>query len=173
MKTIIFLPTEYRITLAIDRRTALTFRFLAASWWKIHSHIFEFLSAVFTRFHVCLYIPWVSSYSCVWSLQDSSHICTSVKIDLFRCPACDRKSPPLRKETSLNILVKEVDLARNLFHKQRIYHQKSMNIQQSSRLGRRATLYHHHERLINKRELRRIFKHWDRRRSFSISLNFY
>ena len=41
---------EYRMTLAVDRCSALTFSFLAASWWKIHSHALEFLSAVF--FHV-------------------------------------------------------------------------------------------------------------------------
>ena len=53
-----------------------------------------------------------------------------------------------KEETSLNIFCsKEVDLARNLFHKERIYHQKSINIQQSFLLGRRATLYH--EGLIN------------------------
>ena len=52
-----------------------------------------------------------------------------------------------KEETSLNISGKEVDLARNLFHKQRICHQKSINIQQSFRLGRRATLYR--EGLIN------------------------
>ena len=62
----------------------------------------------------------------------------------------DRKSPPQRKETSLNIFGKEVDLARNLFLKQRIYHQKSKNIQQSFSLGRRATL--NREGLINKQE---------------------
>ena len=38
---------EYRITLAIDRCSALTFSFLAAS-----SHVLEFLSAVFARVHV-------------------------------------------------------------------------------------------------------------------------
>ena len=48
---------ECRITLATDRCTALTFRFLVASWWRIHSHVVEFLSAIFARFHVCLYIP--------------------------------------------------------------------------------------------------------------------
>ena len=52
-----------------------------------------------------------------------------------------------KEETSVNISGKEVDLARNLFHNQCICHQKSMNIQQSFRLGRRATLYR--ERLIN------------------------
>ena len=64
-------------------------------------------------------------------------------------------------------------LARNLFHKQRIYHQKSINIQQSFRLGRRATL--HREGLINvNRNLHKAvnkkegFKRRDRRRSCSI-----
>ena len=52
-----------------------------------------------------------------------------------------------REETLLNISGEEVDLARNLFHKQRIYHQKSINMQQSFRFGRRATLYR--EGLIN------------------------
>ena len=50
-----------------------------------------------------------------------------VKFDLFCCLAHDQKSPPQRKETSLNIFGKEVDLARSLFHKQHNYHQKSMN----------------------------------------------
>ena len=58
MNTIIFfLPMEYRITLTIDPYTTLTFRFLAASWSKIHSHIVELLSTIFGRFHVPLYIP--------------------------------------------------------------------------------------------------------------------
>ena len=51
-----------------------------------------------------------------------------------------------KEETSLNISGKEVDLVRNLFHKQRMS-QKSINIQQSFRLGRRATL--NREGLIN------------------------
>ena len=46
---IIFLPMEYRITLAVDRCTALSFSFLPASWWKIHSDV-KFLSAIFARF---------------------------------------------------------------------------------------------------------------------------
>ena len=138
---------EYRITLAIDHCTALTFRFLAASWWKIHSHVVEFLSAIFTHVYVCLYIPWVSSYGGVWSLQGSSYICISVKLDLFRYPARDRKSPPQRRNVAKYISRKEVDLARCLFHRQCIYHQKSINIQQSFRLGRRPTLYR--EGLIN------------------------
>ena len=94
------------------------------------------------------------------------YICISVKLDPFRCPASDRKSPPQRRISSLNICGKEVDLARNLFHKQRIRHQKSINIQQSFRLGRHATLYR--ERHIKKED----FKRRDRRRSFSISLVF-
>ena len=50
---------EYRITLAVDRCTTLTLKFLAASWWKIHLHFVEFLFAIFARFHVRLYIPSV------------------------------------------------------------------------------------------------------------------
>ena len=156
--------------LSKDHCTALTFRFLAESWWKIHSHIFEFLSVVFARFHVHLYIPWVLLYGSVWSLKGSSHICISVKLDLFHCLASDRKSPPQRKETLLIIFSKEVDLARNLFHKQRIYHQKSINIQQSFHLGCCATLYIAKGSLTNKKE---DFKYRDRRHSFSVSLNFY
>ena len=64
----LFLPIEYRIMLAVDHCTALTFRFLAASWWKIYSHIVELLSAIFALFYVCLCILWVSSYGGVWSL---------------------------------------------------------------------------------------------------------
>ena len=56
---IFFLPLEYRITLAVDRCTALSFRFLPASWWKIHSHVVEFLSAIFARFmSVYIYLEY-------------------------------------------------------------------------------------------------------------------
>ena len=82
-----------------------------------------------------------------------------------------------KEETSLNISGKKVDWVRNLFHKQRIYHQKSINIPQSFRLGSRATLYR--EGLINvNRNLHKAvykkedFKRRDRRRSFSIRLVF-
>ena len=42
-------------------------------------------------------IPWVSSYGGVGSLQGSSYICISVKLDPFCYPARDRKSPPQRR----------------------------------------------------------------------------
>ena len=81
----------------------------------------------------------------------------------------------LKEETSLNISGREVNLARNLFHKQHIYHQKSINTQQSFLLGRRTTLYR--EGLINvNRNLHKAvykkedFKCRDRPHSFSISL---
>ena len=84
------------------------------------------------------------------------------------------KSLVHNEEMSLNISSKEVDLVRNLFHKQGICHQKSINIQQSFCLGHRATLYR--EGLINfNRNLdnavykKEDFKRQDRRRSFSIS----
>ena len=120
----------------------------------------------FRLFYVHLHIPSVSSYGGVGSLQGSSYICISVKLDPFRYPARDQKSPPQRRILSLNICGKEVDLARNLFHKHHrwLRHQKSINIQQSFRLGCRATLYR--EGLIKKED----FKHRDRRLSFSISL---
>ena len=139
-----FCLMEYRITLAIDRCSALTFSFLAASWWKIHSHVRVFLSAVFALFHV-RYTLSVIVRRCLKSPR-FVHICISAKLDLFRCPVRNRKSLPQRR-TTLNIFGKEVDLGENLFHKQRVYHQKSINIQLSFRLGRRGTLYR--EGLIN------------------------
>ena len=160
---------EYRITPAVDRCTALTLRFLAASWWKINLLLSSFprFSPVFMSVYIYLL------YSGVWRLQGSSYICISVKLDPFRCLAHDRKSPPQRRISSLNICGKEVDLARNLFHKQRICHQKSINIQQSLHLGHRATLYH--DGLINvNRNLDKAvyekedFKRRDRQRSLSI-----
>ena len=63
-----------------------------------------------------------------------------MKLDLFRCPARDRKSPP-QTRTTLDIFSKEADLGGNLFHKQRVYHQKSIRIQQSFRLDHHITLY--------------------------------
>ena len=63
------------------------------------------------------------------SLQGSSHICISVKLDLFRCLARDRKSLPQRKNVAKYL--RKRDLSRNLFHKQHVYHPKSINIQQS------------------------------------------
>ena len=50
----------------------------------------------FRPFYVCLYIPSVSSYGGVGSLQGSSYICISMKLDPFRCPAHDRKSQQSR-----------------------------------------------------------------------------
>ena len=138
---------EYRITLAVDRCTTLAFRFLAASWWKIHLHVAELLSVVFARFHVHLCIPWVSLYK---GVLKSPRFVLSLPYQwnlIFFVVRHVTESLLHEEETSLNISGKEVDLARNLFHKQRIYHQKSINVQQSFLLGRRATLYY--EGLIN------------------------
>ena len=145
---IFFLPTEYRIMLAIAGNRSLyctDAQVFVASWWKINSHVVEFLSAIFARFHVHLYIPWVSTYGGVWSVQGLSYICISVKLDPYIARHVI-ESLLHKEETSLNISGKEVDLVRNLFHKQRMS-QKSINIQQSFRLGRRATL--NREGLIN------------------------
>ena len=151
---------EYRIMLAVDGCTTLTLRFLAASWWKIHLHVVEFLSAIFSRFHVRLYIRSVRR--CLKSPRFVLYLHTILFVARHVIESLLHKW----EETSLNISGKEVDLARNLFHKQPIRHQKSINIEQSFRLGRRATLYR--ERLIKKED----FKRRDRRRSFSISLVF-
>ena len=156
---------EYWIMLAIDRCTALTFRFLVASWWKIHSHVvdsFPWFSPIF----VSVYI-YLEFHRTAVSEVSKVHPISAYRWNLILFVARHViKSLLHKEETSLNISGKEVDLARNLFHKQRIRHQKSINIQQSFRLGRRATLYR--ERLIKKED----FKRRDRRRSFSISLVF-
>ena len=153
---------EYRITPAVDRctpfRDGIVVQVFAGKLVKNSFTRCWVPFRDFRPFYVRLYIPSVSSYGGVGSLQGSSYICISVKLDPFRCPARDRKSPPQRTISSLNIW--------NLFHKQRIRLEKSINIQQSFRLGRRATLYR--ERLIKKED----FKRWDRRRSFSSSLVF-
>ena len=49
----------------------LTFTFLTASWWKMHSHVLEFLSTVFA----CLMsvLPWVSFYGGVWTRDQAGH----------------------------------------------------------------------------------------------------
>ena len=76
---IIFLPMEYRITLAVDRCTALSFRFLPASWYKKFIHT---LLSSFPRFSPVLcpfIISSVSSYGGIGSFQGSSYICISVK----------------------------------------------------------------------------------------------
>ena len=91
---------EYRITLASDRCTALMLRFLVASWWKIPSHVVEFLSRIFACFHIRLYIPWVSLYGSVWSLQGSFYTCISVKLDRFHCAARDQKSRPQQRNVT-------------------------------------------------------------------------
>ena len=163
---------EYRITLPIDRCTALTLRFLAASWWKIHLHVVEFLSAIFACFHFRLYRPWLSSYSIVWSIVRFVFI--SVKLDLFVARHVI-KSLTHKEETSLNISGKEVDVAR---HKQRICHRKSINIQQSFCLSRRATLYRKELININRNLDKAVykkedFKRQDRRRWFSVSFTVF
>ena len=63
-----------------------------------------------------------------------------------------------KEETSLNIFGKEVDLARNLFHKQRICHQKSINIQQSFGLGHYATLYREGRINVNRNLDKAVYK---------------
>ena len=152
---------EYWFMLAIDRCTTLTFRFLAASWWKIHSQVVEFLPPIFARFDVRLYIPSVRR--CLKTPRFVLYLHTILVVARHVIESLLHKW----EETSLNISGKKVDLARNLFHKQRICHQKSINIQQSFRLGRRATP----SRNLDKAE-KEDFKRRDRRRSFLINLVF-
>ena len=52
-----------------------------------------------------------------------------------------RFESPLRRRNVGKYFPKEVNLVTNLFHKQHVYHLKSVNIQQSFRLSRHATLY--------------------------------
>ena len=99
---ITLLPMEYRITLAVRHCRSSFCRQVGEKF--IHTFLSS-LSTIFARFH----IPWVSSYGGVWNPQGSSHICISVKLYLFRCPARERKSP-LQRRTTLNIFGKEVYL---------------------------------------------------------------
>ena len=149
---------EYRITLAVDGCTTLTLRFLAASWWKIHLHVVQFLSASFARFHVRLYIPSVRR--CLKSPRFVLYLHTI----LFVARHVIESLLHNWEETSLNISGKEVDLARNLFHKQRICHQKTINILQSFRLGRRATLYREGLIHVNRNLDKAVYKKEDFKR---------
>ena len=72
----------------------------------------------------------------------------------------------------LYIFGKEVDLGGNLFHKQRVYHQK-FNIQQSFRLSRRVIFIVKGSLTSTEICIKLFTRRMDRRRSFSISLNFY
>ena len=101
---------EYRITLAIDRCSALTFSFLAASWWKIRSHQFVSSFPRFLPFFMSV-IPLVSSDGGVWNPQCSfvSYLHIGKTWSFSLRPALNRKSPPQRR-TTLNIFGKEVDL---------------------------------------------------------------
>ena len=76
--------------LAIDRCTTLTFRFLVEGWGKIHLHVVEF--SPFS----CLLIYTLSIMVCR-NLKSPSFVLylhIRVKLDLFRYPALDQKSPP-------------------------------------------------------------------------------
>ena len=90
---------EYHITLVIDHCSALTFRFLSVSWWKIHSHILEFLSAVFARFHVC-YTDSHSQSSLVISDVTSPEIYCGVLL-FFKAFSAKQQKKSQRKKKSL------------------------------------------------------------------------
>ena len=117
---------EYRITLAADRCTALTLRFFWVPFRNFRPFSCPFIYTYRTAVSEVSKVRPISAYW--WNLI--LFVARRVIESLLH-----------KEETSLNICGKEADLARNLFHKQRICHQKSINIQQNFRLGRRATLY--------------------------------
>ena len=109
------------------------------------------------------------------SQVSKSHSCMSVKVDLFRCPAGDRKSPPL------NICGKEVDSGEKSIP-QTAYLSSEVNkytaklsfgsyiAQHFITTGLIINIYRNLHKAVYKKE---DFKRRDRWRSFSISLNFY
>ena len=161
---IVFFPLQYQITLAVDCCTALTFRFLAASWWKIHSHLFEFLSAVFTRFHVRLHIPWV------WQCLNSQRLVPYLHIGetwSFLLPSTWLIESLLHKEKKLRLIFS----AKKLIW-QEICSSNSVFIIRSQKIYSRASVWVVAQHLIVKGSLtnkKEDFKRWDRRPSFSIS----
>ena len=113
------------------------------------------------------------SYGGVWSLQGSSYICISVKLDLFHCPARDRKSPPQRRNIAKYF--RQRNWFGEKFVPQTTYLSSEVNKYTGElSLGGRVTLYceglinvnRNFDKAVYKKE---DFKRWDRRRSFSIS----
>ena len=111
---------------------------------KLVKNSFPHFLVPFRGFHVCLYYL-------EYHHTAVSEVCKVRPISAYQWNLIFLLPGTWSKVSSTkNISGKEVDLARNLFHKQHIYHQKSINIQQSLDLGCRATLYS--EGLINKQE---------------------
>ena len=94
---------------------------------------------------------------------------TSLKLDLFPCLARDGKPPPQRRIVT-NIFGKEVDLHWRKVCSTNSMFIKSINIQRSFI---RVIAQQMSTEICTKLFSRRRIKRQDRRRSFSISLNFY
>ena len=145
----------------------------SAFWRQVGEKFIQTFLSSFPRFLPVFMsvIPWVSSYGGVWNPQGSSHIYISVKLDLFRCPARDRKSP-LQRRTTLNIFGKEVDLGKSvpqtacLSSEVNKYTAELSFGSSSNTLSARA---HTSTEICIELFTRRR----DRQRSFSISLKFY
>ena len=166
---------EYQITLAVDRCTALTFRFFAASWWNSFTSCW-----VPFRGFPLLSCPFI--YTLTLSIIVRRCLKSPSPIAAYRWKLIFFVARQVIESLLHEIFsAKKLILARNPFHKQRIYHQKSINTQQSFRLGRTSlyregliipvNIYRNLHKAVYKKE---DFKRLDRRRSFSInSLNFY
>ena len=85
MNTIIFLPKEYRITLAIDRFYYIDIHIFDSKlhWWKMHSHVVEFFSVVFACFNVCSTLSIIVQ-RCLKSLKVKSDAFIFFKLSRFR-----------------------------------------------------------------------------------------
>ena len=59
--------------------------------------------------------PWVSSYGGVWSLQGSSHVCISMKLDLFVARHVIERSPPQRIFPAEKLIWKEICATNSIF----------------------------------------------------------
>ena len=164
---------EYQITLAIHCCTPLTFRFLAASWWNS----FTSRWVPFRGFPPLSY-PFIYTFEyhrTAVSQVSKSQSCISVKVDLFRCPEGDRKSPPLKYFRQRSWFWREIHSTNSVFiiRSQYIYSKAFVWV------IHRVTLYHEGLIMNIYRNLQKAvykkedFKRRDRWRSFSISLNFY
>ena len=131
---ITLLPMEYRITLAVRH-------FCSSFCRQVGEKFIPTLLSSFPRFSPVL-CPFIYTFSIiVRRCLKSPRFVLYLHTILFVVRHVIESLLHKWEETSLNICGKEVDLARNLFHKQRICHQKTINILQSFRLGHRATLY--------------------------------
>ena len=127
---------EYQITLAIDRCTALTFRFFAASWWNSFTSCWVPL-----RGFPLLSCPFI--YTLTLSIIVLRCLKSPSPIAAYRWKLIFFVARQVIESFLHQIFAaKKLILARNPFHKQRIYHQKSINIQESfCWVVHRATLY--------------------------------